>query len=114
MRNPRKTIIVKDDGHIDLNIWFGRYGIKYKSKKISNPTQETNQTKFEQNQSLLKIRTSDEGLRRWSLGIQQCKKQGTKGWHTLELRLHVMKHGTIDGFHFNNFKDYQKTVAYYS
>ncbi len=101
MTNPQQAIIVKDDGHIDPKVWFGRYGIKYKSLKGKE-------------KQLLKIKTSSEGMRRWRLGVQECKKQGTEGWHTLELRLYIMKHGTADGFQFNNFDDYQKIVEFYA
>ncbi len=118
MKKSRKAIVVKDDGHIDPKVWFGRYGIRYESKKV---TVSTNTEEFPENSSLnegekhmLKIRTSHEGLRRWQLGIQECNELGTKGLQRLELRLYVMKHGTAEGFQLKNFNDYQQIVEFYA
>jgi len=118
MKNHPKAIIVKDDGHIDPNVWFGRYGIKYRiSKKVRHHDEigtTINVPVAEKKENLLKIVTSSEGIRRWHLGIQQSKIQGMKGWNTLELRLYVMKHGTVDGFLIKNFNNYDQIVEFYS
>lgn len=119
MANRSREIIVKDDGHIDPKVWFGRYGIKYKSTKVSKQTGHENNAKDNtlidgNKNSQLKISTSKEGIRRWQLGIHQSKKQGTKGWHTLELRLYIMKHGKVDGFQFKQFNNYKKIVEFYA
>ncbi|RJP31554.1 MAG: hypothetical protein C4527_07515 [Candidatus Omnitrophota bacterium] len=114
----KKSIIVKDDGHIDPEVWFGRYGLKYKSLKIDESRK--NQADHEvtpgngKKKQLLKIRTTEEGLRRWRVGIEQSKKQKTSGWYTLELRLYVMKHGTANGFQVKNFSNYQEIVEFYA
>ncbi len=111
----KNAIIVKDDGHIDPKIWFGRYGIKYKSAKIYDQASQKETTRNNgRREQLLKITTSMEGLRRWRLGIQESKKIGTTGWHTLELRLYVMKNGTTEGFQFKQFNDYKKIVEFYA
>lgn len=118
MINSQKPIIVKDDGHIDPVVWFGRYGMEYeisqiedqalgKSAPVCLPVEEVTIPQ-------LVIKTTDEGLRRWRLGIHHSKKHNTKGWQTLELRLFVMKHGTAKGFQLQKMKDYGKIVAFYA
>ncbi|MBD3267938.1 hypothetical protein GF373_14830 [bacterium] len=114
MSYSNKVIVVKDDGHIDPKVWFSRYGIQYKSTK---KTQDTSKDKSAANASsnpLLKIKTTEEGIRRWKLGIQQSQKQGTRGWQTLELRLYIMKHGKADGFQPKHFSDYKSIVEFYA
>jgi hypothetical protein len=115
MINPQKTIIVKDDGHIDPMVWFGRYGMEY---EIEDQTSEKNPPASRSADAAtipqLIIKTTDEGLRRWRLGIHSSKKHNTKGWQTLELRLFIMKHGTTKGFQLQKIKEYNKIVEFYA